>query len=82
MSTTVPETYNNSCQINGYAVIINNFNFTGRLDNLPGGDKDSKRLMDTFRGLKFDVKVFENITKDQMMSTMKDCKYTTIDLIP
>lgn len=82
LSMTTPETYNNSCKKNGYAVIINNFNFTSRLANLRGGDKDSNRLMVTFRSLKFDVRVFENRTKDEMMSTMKYCKSISNDIIP
>lgn len=73
MSTIKDEVYDNLCETNGYAVIINNFEFTGQ-KNLPGGAKDSKRLQDTFRRLKFDVKLFENQPADAMISILKDCK--------
>lgn len=74
LSTLFPETYDNSSEINGYAVVINNYDFGGLKETLLGRENDSKKLQDTFSGLDFDVKIYENKPKDEMLSIFKDCK--------
>lgn len=67
-------TYDNSSKKNGYAVVINNFDFGGLQNSLPGGQTDSKRLEDTFRSLNFDGQIYENKPKDEMVSIFENCK--------
>lgn len=60
------KTYDMPNEKNGFAVIINNYEFRDHSIDLDGGEDDTRRLKDTFEGLKFTVDIHENKDADDM----------------
>lgn len=60
----------------GFAVIINNYEFSNKdkLKDLPGGQSDTKRLCHTLNKMQFIVKEHENMKSNDISRIIKDCK--------
>lgn len=69
------KTYDMPNEKNGFAVIINNYEFRDHSINLDGGADDTRRLKDTFEGLKFIVDSHENKDADDMKRILFECKF-------
>lgn len=67
---TATKTYDMISELNGYAVIINNYRFIDCSKNLDGGADDTRRLEDTFKGLKCIVDSHKNIDADDMQKLL------------
>lgn len=65
------ESYCMKSQPRGVAVIINNKNFTGKMKRREGTDLDAENLFRLFKGLCYDVKLFNDLTGAKMLSTLK-----------
>lgn len=57
--------------IRGRAIIINNSNFEKKTQKRLGSEKDIKLLTKTFQQLHFNVKVYEELSAEQIMETLE-----------
>ena len=66
------ESYRMASNPRGMAVIINNKIFTGKMKRREETDLDAESLFRLFKGLGYEVRLFNDLTGKKMLSTLRD----------